>query len=132
LSALWQQFKGKREHMRQKYLISRETVKNKLNIREYANLQKVLKKTAFSMPVEEPYSFLGEETYDSKLIVNAIQKGMDTLVETLRTHNLFPIWPHAIKIAESVMSLYDSEENQSVELLFDDVDLFDKAPLESG
>jgi hypothetical protein len=36
---------------------------------------------------------------------------------------LFPIRPYVLKIAESVMVLFDSAENQSVELFFDDTDL---------
>ena len=119
--------------MRQKYFISREGVKNKLNIREYAIIQKALKNVASSMPSKETFSFLGEETYDNSIIVSSISRGMDALVATLRTRNLFPIGPHAIKIAESVMELYDSEGDRSVELFFDDIDLFEKKPLpESG
>jgi hypothetical protein len=119
--------------MRQKYFISREGVKNKLNIREYAIIQKALKNVASSMPSKETFSFLGQETYDGSIIMNSIKNGLDALVATLRTRNLFPIGPHAIKIAESVMELYDSEGDCSVELFFNDVDLFEKKPLlESG
>jgi hypothetical protein len=48
---------------------------------------------------------------------------MGALVATLRTPNLFPIEPYAAKIAESVMALYDSADNGSAELFFDDSDL---------
>jgi hypothetical protein len=115
--------------MRQKYSISIEGVKNKLKIREYAIIQKALKNVASSMLSKETFSFLGEENYDGSIIVSSIQKGVDALVATLRTHNLFPIEPYAIKIAESVMELYASEGDRSVELFFDDVDLFEKKPL---
>ncbi len=115
--------------MRQKYFISREGVKNKLKIREYAIIQKALKNVASSMLSKETFSFLGEETYDGSVIVSSIHRGMDALVETLRTHNLFPIGPYAIKIAETVMELYASDGDQTVELFFDDVDLFEKKPV---
>ncbi len=119
--------------MRQKYFISREDVKNKLNIKEYAIVQKALKNVASSMLSKETFSFLGEETYDGSDIVNSIKRGLDDLVSTLRTRNLFPIRPYAVKIAESVMELYDAEGDSSVELFFDDVDLFEKKPvLETG
>jgi hypothetical protein len=48
---------------------------------------------------------------------------MNALVAILRTDNIFPIEPYSTKIAESVMALYDSSEDGSVELFFDDVDL---------
>ena len=109
--------------MRQKYVISRDGVKNKLKIREYAIIDKTLKKVVSSMLQKESYSFLCEETYESDIIVSSISKGMDALVAILRTHNIFPIQPYAIQIAESVTKLYNSSEDGSVELLFDDVDL---------
>ena len=115
--------------MRQKYLISREGTKNELKIKEYAIIQKVLKNAVVSLPTKETFSFLGEETYDGAIISNSIHRGMEALVETLRTVNLFPIGPHAAKIAESVMELYRSEEDNSVELFFDDIDLFEEKTL---
>jgi hypothetical protein len=66
---------------------------------------------------------LGEETYESEIVVSSISKGMNALLSILRTHNIFPIEPNATKIAESVMALYDSSEDGSVELVFDDLDL---------
>ncbi|PQP33742.1 hypothetical protein C6A37_11365 [Desulfobacteraceae bacterium SEEP-SAG9] len=104
-------------------MISRDGVKNKLKIREYAIIDKTLKKVVSSMLQKESYSFLCEETYESDIIVSSISKGMDALVAILRTHNIFPIQPYAIQIAESVTKLYNSSEDGSVELLFDDIDL---------
>lgn len=109
--------------MRQKYVISRNGAKNNLKIREYAILDMRLKKMASSMLKKENFSFLCEETYASEIIVSAISKGMNALVATLRTHNIFPIEPYSTKIAESVMALYNSSEDGSVELFFDDADL---------
>lgn len=109
--------------MRQKYVISRDGDKNKLKIREYAIIDKNLKKVASSMLQKGSFSFLCEETYENEIIVSSISKGMNALVAILRTHNIFPIEPYATKIAESVMTLYNSSEDDSVELFFDDVDL---------
>ena len=114
--------------MRQKYVISRDGVKNKLKIREYAIIDKTLKKVVTSMLQKESYSFLCEETYESDIIVSSISKGMDALVAILRTHNIFPIQPYAIQIAESVTELYNSSEDDPVELFFDDVDLISALP----
>ena len=109
--------------MRQKYVISRNVAKNKLKIMEYAILDIKLKKMASSMLKKGSFSFLCEETYESEIIVSSISKGMNALVAILRTHNIFPIEPYATKIAESVTALYNSSEDNSVELFFDDVDL---------
>jgi len=109
--------------MRQKFVISRDDVKNKLKIREYAILDKNLKKVASSMLHKGSFSFLCEETYESDIIVSSISKGMNALVAILRTHNIFPIEPYTAEIAESVMALYNSSKDGSVELIFDDVDL---------
>lgn len=115
--------------MRQKYIISLEGVKNELKIKEYAIIEKALKNAASSMLGNESFSFLSEETYEGEAIESSIPKGIDNLIGTLRTRNLYPIGPLAIKIAESVMALYDSEEDRSVELFFDDVEMFEKNPL---
>ena len=109
--------------MRQKFVISRNDAKNKLKIREYAILDIKLKNTASSMLKSENFSFLCEETYESEIIASSISKGTDALIATLRTDNIFPIEPYANKIAESVTALYNSSEEGSVELFFDDADL---------
>ena len=109
--------------MRQKYVISRNEAKNILKIREYAITNKDLKKVASSMLQKGNFSFLCEETYESEIIVSSISKGMSHLVAILRTHNMFPIEPYSNRIAESVMALYNSSEDGSAELFFDDIDL---------
>ncbi len=109
--------------MRQKYVISRNGAKNNLKIREYAVIEKNLKKVASSVLKKENFSFLCEETYESEIVVSSIAKGMNSLLAILRTHNMFPIRPYAIKIAEAATALYNSTEDGSLELFFDDADL---------
>jgi len=109
--------------MRQKYVISRDVAKNKLKIREYAIIDKNQKKVMSVMLQTEDFSFLCEEAYESEIIVSSISKGMNALIAILRTDNIFPIQPYATEIAESVMALYNSTEDGSVELFFDDVSL---------
>jgi predicted transcriptional regulator len=109
--------------MRQKFIITQNSVKNELNIREYAIIDKIPKKTKTLALKKENYSLLGEETYRSETVVSSISKGRGALVAILRTDNLFPIAPYVHKIAESVMALYKSTNDHSVELFFDDVDL---------
>ena len=109
--------------MRQKYVISRNGAKNELKIREYAIIDKDLNKVAFSMLQKKNFSFLCEETYENEIIKSSISKGVNAMVAVLRTDNIFPIEPYATRIAESIMTLYDSSGDGSVELFFDDVDL---------
>jgi len=109
--------------MRQKYVISRDDIKNKLKIREYAILDKNLNKVESPMLQKGDFSFLCEEIYESEIIKRSISKGMNAVVAILRTDNIFPIEPYAAKIARSVIAIYNSSENDSVELFFDDVDL---------
>lgn len=75
----------------------------------------------------ESFSFLCEETYESAIIENFISKGMGPLISILRTNNIFPIAQYAAETAETVMALYNSTEDGSVELFFDDDDLFSDA-----
>jgi len=97
--------------MKQKFLILKDEDKKELIIREFAELDK------------ENFSLLCEETYDNKTIESAIEKGKRLLISTLSTKNMYPPGLFADKIAESVMAIYSSESDQSVELFFDDIDL---------
>lgn len=109
--------------MRQKYEISRDCEKNNLRIREYAIIDKEVKNSVLPVIQKVKYSLLGEETYDSEVIVKSITKGKDALIGTLRTHNLFPIASYAQEIAASVTEMYRTPEDHSAELVFNDVDL---------
>lgn len=109
--------------MRQKYVISRNVAKNRLKIREYADIGKNPKRSAVPIVKKGRYTFLCEEIYDADMIARSISRGLNSLVASLRTPNLFPIDPTATQIAESIVKLYDSAEDSSVELFFDDMDL---------
>jgi len=87
---------------------------DKLVIREFGELNK------------DMYSLLCEETYDSKTIKSAIAGGETALISALRTQSLFPVDIYAKKMAEAVINMYASENDQSVELFFNDVDLITK------
>ena len=100
--------------MKQKYLILKNDEKTKLIIREFAELDK------------EMFSFLCEETFDDESITSAISIGQDALIATLRTKNLFPIGIYAREIAAAVTKMYESGNDQSVELVFDDHELIKK------
>lgn len=109
--------------MRQKFIISRGGPNNKLSIKEYAVIETKVKKPASSIAQKGKFTYFCEETYESKTISRSVSFGVKPLVAMLRTHNFYPIEPYATKIAETVMTLYNSSENGPVELFFDDVDL---------
>jgi len=106
--------------MKQKYLISKEDDQKKLIIKEFAELDK------------EMLSLLCEEEYDNKIIESAISKGKEALISELRTNNMYPPSVYAEKIAQAVIDIFDSKDNQSIELSFNDVDLLikEQAPSE--
>ena len=105
--------------MRQKFSIQRNDENNELNIKEYANLDREYKNKFLKLD-QEFFSLLCEETYDKKKIMNAIEKGKENLILTLRTPNMYPINIYSEKIADSVIGLYDSGNSCYEELLFDD------------
>lgn len=109
--------------MRQKYVITQEGAEHDIKIREYAIVDKNLHNVDSAMLREEDFEFLCEETYSHDRIERSIAEGRDAVVDVLRTPNLFPIRPYVVKIAESVMVLHGSPDQQAVELFFDDTDL---------
>ena len=100
--------------MKQKYMVLKNDEKTGLIVREYAELDK------------EIFSLLCEETFQDETVKSAIKKGKDALVKTLRTQNLFPLGIYAEAIAEAVIKIYESDDDQPVELFFDDLDLLSK------
>ena len=98
--------------MKQKYTIARDTDKNLLIIKEFAELDK------------EQLSLLCEETYADADIKTAMAKGKTALINALRTHNMYPPGVYAEKIADSVITLFDAADQGSTDLYFDDKELF--------
>jgi hypothetical protein len=69
---------------------------------------------------------LCEETFEDETVKSAIEKGQEALIQTLRTQNLFPLGIYAKEIAAAVIKMYETGDDQPVELLFDDTDLLTK------
>ena len=100
--------------MKQKYTISKNDEKTGIIIREFAELDK------------EIFSFLCEEIFEDETVKSAIEKGQEALIQTLRTQNLFPLGIYAKEIAAAVKKMYETGDDQPIELLFDDSDLLTK------
>ena len=97
--------------MKQKYLILKGEDNKNIIIQEFAELDK------------DMLSLLCEETYDIKTIKSAVSKGKDAVASVIRTSNMYPAGVYAEKIADSVITLYESKDQDSVEVYFDDFDL---------
>ncbi len=109
---------GLETQMKQKYTLLKNQETGGLTIQEHAELSKDL------------FSLICEESYDAETIQKAMGENKNVLIDTLRTPNLYPIAEYIEKIADQVISLYDSsagqKESSPVELVFDDVELFRK------
>ena len=97
--------------MRQKYVLVRNDKDRQLLIKEFAELDK------------EVMSLMCEETYPIERIMTAIGSGKETLIQELRTNNLYPPSIYSDKIAESVMALIGDKDQTVLELFFDDTEL---------
>ncbi len=97
--------------MKQKYLILKGEDRKSIIIKEFAELDK------------DMLSLLCEETYDIKGIKTAVSGGKDAVISAIRTSNMYPAGVYAEKIADSIITLYKSKDQDSVEVYFDDFDL---------
>jgi hypothetical protein len=110
--------------MRQKYRICRLEKGSALNIQEFAVVEKDTKNVSSDMLRDDHFDLIAEQRYETAAITRSAAAGSATLMETLRTPNLFPIAPYAEKIAESVIALTKDDSDRCIELFFDDNDLF--------
>lgn len=108
--------------MIQKYFIFRDEKKDLLTIEEFAILERVYGLGELPSYRKEDFSLRCKEEYNSGAIEKAIPLGKNALVSVLRTRNMYPVSLHADAIADSIIDLYGSEEEKSVELLFDDLE----------
>jgi len=108
--------------MKQKYSIRHDSDAKKLIIQEYAESDK------------DTLSLLCEESYDSAGIKAALAQGKASLIQALRSNNMYPPSVYADKIADAVAGLMGGVIQDSVDVLFDDkellgVEAFDGKPV---
>ena len=108
--------------MIQKYSIFRDDKKDRLTITEFAILERIYGLGEFPVYRKEDFSLRCTEEYTSDTIEKAIPLGKNAVVSVLRTPNMYPVSHHARAIADSIIDLYESEDEASVELLFDDME----------
>ena len=97
--------------MKQKYQIVKDDETKLMILREFAELDKGI------------FSPICEETYEAKTIRAAIRKGEKELQDVLKTNNMYPPGVYIQKLANAVIDLFKSKDQQSVELLLDDIEL---------
>jgi hypothetical protein len=100
--------------MKQKYAIIRDDEQKTLVVREYAELDK------------EMMSLLCEETYPQATIQTAIKQGIQSVINVIRTNNMYPPTMFAQAIAEAITGILAKGGNPSAELFFDDKELFNQ------
>ncbi len=98
--------------MKQKFSLVRDTEKNSLIIKEFAELDK------------EILSLLCEESYPDEMVQSAIEQGKPKLISAIRTHNLYPPAIYSQKIVDAIVEMYAEDGPPSAELFFDDRELF--------
>lgn len=109
--------------MRQKYILTQEGSAGDLRIQEFAVVDKDLKNMDRELLHDDHFDFISEVRYTGDDIQQSISKGASSVIDTLRTPNFFPIAPYASKLAETVIALYSSPQDDPMILFFDDVDL---------
>ena len=105
--------------MKQKYSIHKDIENQRLVIKEYGELNK------------EILSLLCEETYPEEMVRAAIDEGKESLIDVLRTRNMYPPGVFASSIADLVIALYGSEGEQATEIMLDDKEFFESNEVES-
>lgn len=103
--------------MKQKYVVLLDNEAGKLAIQEYAELDK------------EMLSLLCEESYDADVIKSSMDKDRNSLIQALRTHNMYPPGVYTERIADAIVEMFQPGANTSAELFFEERDLF--APIEA-
>lgn len=101
--------------MKHKYFIIKDDEKNELIIREFAEIEQ-----------KGIFNLLCEVTFSNEVVESAILKGKNALISAIRTQNMYPPIIYAEKITESIVKLYGSKNDQSIELFFDDKDFLAK------
>jgi len=118
--------------MKQKYQIVKDIKSKELLIKEYAVLASNPRRKDLPTILEEDYALLSEQTYENTAVKASISEGKTALIAFLRNSNFFPVGWCIDKIADSVITMFDTKEEQSEELVFDDKNFIAQHLVESG
>jgi hypothetical protein len=97
--------------MKQQYTVLRDDEKNRLIVREYAELDK------------DSLSLLCEESHEADMVRNLLTQDKNSLIRLLRTRNMYPPRRYMEQIADAVAVIYNSDGQSSADIVFEDSQL---------
>jgi hypothetical protein len=100
--------------MKHKYTILRDVGRQRLMIKEYAELDK------------EMFSLLCEESYPEEALRAAAAGGTDSLITAFRTRNFYPTYAFAARIAEAIAELLEQPGPDPAEVVIDDAEFLNR------
>ena len=104
--------------MNQKYLVAKDDTNTNIVISEFVEL------------TSNEFSLLSEQTYKLTDISKAAKAGSEALIKALRSHNFFPPFVTAEKLAIAIEELLQDKEKKSVEVIVDDVRVMNELDVE--
>ena len=117
--------------MRQKYIVSKKAETKEMTIQEFAVVDNDSYRKDKYLLTDADFVLLSEQSYPLDVFKKAISKDKEVIIESLRTGEFFPARLCAEKIADSIVELFNSENDQPIVLIYDDKDGFtEEAPEE--
>ncbi len=101
--------------MKHKYVFSKDITAGELLIREFAELNKDI------------FSPVCETVYEVKQFEKALAQGPVALMVEMRTQNFFPPSSFSEKIIDGISELFNSGDQEVVEIYCDDADFLSKS-----
>jgi hypothetical protein len=75
-------------------------------------------------PIDNQVGPVGLESYDAEMIRTAMNKDRSSLIQSLRTHNMYPPGVYTERIADAIVEMFQPGASTSAELFFEERDLF--------
>ena len=110
--------------MRQKYIVSKNAETEEMTIQEFAVVDNDSYRKDKYLLTDADFVLLSEQSYPLDDFKKAISKDRENIIEGLRTGEFFPARLCAEKIADSIVELFKSENDQPIVLIYDDKDGF--------
>jgi hypothetical protein len=106
--------------MLQRYDIWLNEDENRLSIREFAAIGRLLRRKENYDHTQENYSLIHEVSWDGDLIRDAIKVGQDALISELRSDDFFPTHSCAKMMAREVTNIFKDNPESVFKMYFDD------------
>jgi hypothetical protein len=106
--------------MLQRFDLAIDLDTNRLSIDEYAVLERRYRMREDIVPTKDKYYRVYSGTYDCNTIRKASQKSRAALISALRCEGFFPVSDCAEQLAAKVADLFADDDQQFVQLFYDD------------